>query len=95
MQHRSALLLAALVAFLSGWVSPAPLPAQEPETGELSGTVVDSETGEPVPGASVSLEDTTRHEDLTDEDGRFVLSPVSAGLHEVTVRHLAYGEHHQ
>ena len=100
--------IGAVLGLLVAGTAVGSLPAQQTSTmgtaasdpsasasGELSGRVVDFETGEPVSGASVVLEDGARVESVTNDDGRFVLSPVSAGLHEVTVRHLAYGEHHQ
>ena len=54
--------------------------------GSISGTVTVSETGEPLPGAKISLRGTPatrRQEALTGEDGSYVFPLLSAGLYIV------------
>ncbi len=58
-----------------------------PETGILSGTVVDAETGEAISGARVSLRSAqesnggmhAHHSAVTDENGEFVIEGIPAG----------------
>jgi hypothetical protein len=56
------------------------------------GRVVDFETGAPIASATVRLEEAGL-ERLTDEQGRFTFPEVPPGPHEITLAHLAYGEH--
>lgn len=76
-------LVVGLVAFA------APLAAQE--TRPVSGVVVDAETGAPVSEATVAIAGTGQSA-LTDAEGRFELSAVPLGDHELVLSHLAYGE---
>jgi len=58
--------------------------------GDISGTVIDADTHEPVAGAMVTLDDAARGRQ-TGQDGTFRLDGVSSGAHRVTVRLLGYG----
>ncbi len=51
------------------------------------GTVTDSETGNPIPGAVVTLTEQRR---ATGDDGRYVFRMVPAGSQPLTVRYLGY-----
>ena len=51
---------------------------------QVTGTVVDSETGEPIPGASVKVQGTTVGT-LTNTDGRFTLGNVPSGSKTIIV----------
>ncbi len=51
---------------------------------QVTGTVVDSETGEPIPGATVKVQGTTQGT-LTNADGKFTLSNVPASSKTITV----------
>lgn len=55
----------------------------------VMGTVRDGETMSPVAGAEVTIGDATV---LSDGRGSFLLPSLTAGLHEVRVQHMAYGE---
>jgi hypothetical protein len=57
----------------------------------VAGQLRDSETGQPISGATVSVPGTDRTA-LTDRDGRFSLPQVPVGSHEFVIQHLAYGE---
>ncbi len=69
----------------------------EPEEGVLTGVVTDAETGEPIPGALVTLE---YHElvrtQLTDEDGRYTFTdvPICFCLKDVSVSKSGYEDRH-
>lgn len=59
-------------------------------TGAIAGRVLTRSTGEPIAGAGVTMEGQNRF-GITGEDGRFVLSDLAPGSHELTVR--AVGAH--
>jgi iron complex outermembrane receptor protein len=60
--------------------------------GALSGTILDAETGDPVPAAGVFL-DNTAYGTLTDQQGTYLLSDLPAGRHVLTVRLIGYRVH--
>jgi hypothetical protein len=64
-----------------------PLSAQ----GSLVGTVNDYQSGEPLPGAVVSVMG-TKVEQITDSSGGFVLDGLPPGRHLVTTEYLGYGQ---
>ncbi|WP_176521696.1 TonB-dependent receptor [Longimonas halophila] len=57
--------------------------------GRLTGTVVDAETGMPLPDANVLLADASAGR-ATNEAGRFHFSPILAGEHQVVVTYVGY-----
>lgn len=59
-------------------------------TGAIAGRVLTRSTGKPVAGAGVTMEGEDRF-GITGDDGRFVLSDLAPGSHELTVR--AVGAH--
>ncbi|MEM9667189.1 MAG: carboxypeptidase-like regulatory domain-containing protein, partial [Bacteroidota bacterium] len=73
----------ALLAVFVLSLLPAVAWAQVP-TATLTGTVVDDETGEPLPGASVFIATSTRG-DVVDTEGRFELRGVPVGAHRLYV----------
>jgi len=58
-------------------------------TGSIVGIVTDLNTKRPISDATILLDDATRGV-KTNEDGRFQISGVEAGVHRVTVRKVAY-----
>jgi len=58
------------------------------ETGTISGTVRDKDTGEPLPGASVIVEG-TKLRAIADREGRYSID-VPVGIYSVTVRMVGY-----
>ncbi len=65
----------------------------EPETGSISGTVTDADTGEPVEGAWVTIEfHGATKAALTDSEGRYALDgiPICRCLKNVTVEKAGY-----
>lgn len=67
----------------------APAAAQPAEQAALYGTVVDAETGRPLPGAHVFLAGTT-HGTAADASGRFVLRQVPLGVQRLTASMVGY-----
>ena len=66
------------------------------QTSDIRGRVMDRETGQAVQDATVILEgQDTAFLVVTDNRGLFDFSEVNGGDYQVTVRHLAYGEHVQ
>ncbi|GAB4168429.1 MAG: TonB-dependent receptor [Calditrichia bacterium] len=59
------------------------------QNGKIRGTVVDAETGEPLLGANVVVENTMLGAS-TDADGYFVINDVPAGTHTVSVNYVGY-----
>lgn len=59
------------------------------QTGELSGTVIDSRTGEPLIGATVILEGTTIG-DATDENGRYFIDNIPAASYNIAVSYVGF-----
>ena len=57
--------------------------------GRIAGQVIEAETGAPVPGAQVVI-DQTSFGATTDAEGRYVISAVPAGVHAVTARRIGF-----
>ncbi|MBN1482623.1 TonB-dependent receptor [candidate division KSB1 bacterium] len=66
----------------------APLSAAT--TGKIAGKVIDKETGEPLPGANVTILD-TRYGAATDVDGDFYIINVPPGRYSVKATMMGYG----
>jgi TonB-linked SusC/RagA family outer membrane protein len=74
-------------------VVAAPLTAQEPARGSIAGTVVESESGRPIAGASVALAASgagAGAATVTDAAGRFRIEGVAAGPARLDVEQLGY-----
>ena len=69
-----------------GLIGATPALAQ---TGTLTGTVTDSETGDPVPGANVSFVDLNRGA-ATDVDGNYTIENVPVGTHTLRASFVGY-----
>ncbi len=87
MRRRFVGCLSALVATLL--VAAAGAAAQN---GTLAGTVLDSDTGEPVSGADVTVLGNAGGTAVTNQAGRFSLS-VGGGTHTVVVSMIGYRSH--
>ncbi len=59
------------------------------QNGRISGTVLDSKTGETLPGAMILIEGTTRGASA-DFDGKFVINNVPAGKVTLVVSYISY-----
>src|SRR5699024_3825785 len=59
------------------------------ETGIIIGTVFNAETGEPLPGASVYLEDTTIGA-ATNKEGDYKITGVEAGKYVLVAQFIGY-----
>lgn len=76
-----------LTAFLCAFVSVAGFA----QTSSLEGTVVDSESGEPLPGANVYIEELETG-DSADENGEFSITNIEDGTYNVTISYVGYQE---
>ena len=65
-------------------------PAAAQSTGQITGVVTDA-TGAPVAGAAVAVQGTTRG-DETSADGRFTITLVPAGAHQVKASKIGFAE---
>lgn len=68
------------------WLVPAEAKAQ---TGNVAGRIVDDVTREPIAGAQVAIAETGG---LTDDNGRFSITGVPAGVHVLRVTMIGYAE---
>ena len=59
------------------------------QTGKISGTILDSKTGETLPGATVLIEGTTKGASA-DFDGKFSINNVAAGKVTLVVNYISY-----
>jgi len=59
--------------------------------GTITGVVTDKQTGRPVRGASVTLDDTKRGV-MTDEGGKFRITGVASGTHRLTIRLIGFSK---
>ena len=59
------------------------------QTGTITGTVIDSETGEPLPGTNVIIPDLTLGA-ATDVDGSFTIEDVPVGTQTITASFVGY-----
>ncbi|MFY0684550.1 MAG: carboxypeptidase-like regulatory domain-containing protein [Balneola sp.] len=75
-----------LILTLLGFTS---LTAFAQEKGHISGTIVDSENGETIIGASVGITGTTRGS-ATDLDGNFAIRNLDPGTYSITISYISY-----
>ncbi len=68
-----------------------PAGIQAGETGKITGTVVDKETGNPLPGVNVIIEGTSMGA-ATDSKGEFFILFVSPGLYDVRFSFIGYSD---
>ncbi|MGD8309970.1 MAG: carboxypeptidase regulatory-like domain-containing protein, partial [Chromatiales bacterium] len=61
-----------------------------PDIGAVKGRVLDVDTGEPVPGASITPEGVPGFEAVTGQDGRFFLGGLPAGEYSLYARKAGY-----
>lgn len=66
-------------------------PAYGQQSGNISGTIVDAETGETVIGASVVIEGTIKG-DASDIDGKYNIRNVEAGEYTLIVSYISYAK---
>ncbi len=78
---------AALVAVCC--LMPAAVPAQGARTVAVTGTVRDTATGAPLPGAVVRIMELHR-EGRTHEDGSFLIGAVPPGTYRLVVQRIGY-----
>lgn len=60
-------------------------------TGQIKGTIVDKKTGEPVVGVSVLVVGTGRG-DMTDMDGKYIITQMEPGTYTLKISHVYYAE---
>ncbi|MEP7218768.1 MAG: carboxypeptidase regulatory-like domain-containing protein, partial [Bacteroidota bacterium] len=71
-------------------ITMAPLPAHAQQTGNITGTIVDASTGEPVIRATVRING-TKLGALTSTSGAYTVKNVPPGLYGITVSYVGYG----
>jgi len=77
-----------LTAAVAGLIGPTPVAAQ---TGAITGTVTNSQTGEPLPAAQVSVEGTGLGT-LTQPNGKFLILKVPTGSYTVSAVLIGYAD---
>lgn len=70
-------------------LEPAPVKRQPASSGSIKGRVVDFETTQPLPGATITVQETGRSV-LSDDRGYYVLTDLSAGVYTLTVTYAGY-----
>jgi len=85
----SAILLSFALSVALFFLSLGPIEAFGQSTGTIRGQVTEAGSGEPLPGASVIVEGSSRGT-ATDRDGRYSLSRVAAGTQTITASFLGY-----
>lgn len=60
------------------------------QSGKVSGTVKDAETGDPLPGANIIIGEDNPVGAATNIDGEFIITGVSAGQHVLRVSYIGY-----
>lgn len=94
--RRFPVLLLATVCLPAGTLAAQETPApEEREPGRLLIGVLDRGSSDPVPGVAVRLLTLEGEEALTDGDGRATVDAVPPGVHEIQLRHIAYGTRSQ
>ena len=71
------------------YASPSPDKTEEELAGSLKGTVTDSLTGQPLPGATISFPD-LKTDAITGRDGHFLIKSLPNGRFTVTVSYVGY-----
>lgn len=77
------------ITLSSGTMVIVKSPREEPAYGIIAGKIVDNETGEPLPGASIMLADASGGTS-SNRAGFFSLNKVMSGTHQVIVSYLGY-----
>ena len=84
----TALWVAAMLSI--GWSAPVDAQDQaKPSTVTVVGQVIDSESGQPLPGAVVEIDELNRRA-VSDQDGRFRLERIKPGVYAIEIRQLGY-----
>ena len=77
-----------------GVIAAAPPSAQAQNGGTVSGSITIKQSGQPIAGAQVFLQN-TRFGALTDQNGRFLIGSVPAGTYIATVQFIGYADRRQ
>ncbi len=88
----SSVLAAGLVCSTASVAHAQAGPGGVPAAGTIVGRVVDDASGEPVEGVAVVIDGPDRAGVVSTADGTFRFSGVAAGIYEMKVSHIAYGE---
>ena len=59
-------------------------------TGMIKGTIIDKETGEPIPFANVIIDMENKIGAVSDMDGRFTIKNLAPGKYDVTFKYIGY-----
>lgn len=78
-----------LILFLTGCYSTVTIPVFAGTTGKIIGQVIESATGEPLPGVNIIIDGTTLGA-ATDMDGSYFILNVPAGVYTLSVSFVGY-----
>ena len=79
----------AAILLIAGLLLGGALPAAAQDTGAVAGVVIDGETGDPLPGANVSIEGTTTGTS-TDLNGRYRIRGLDPGAYDVVFSFIGF-----
>lgn len=79
----------AVLLVLAGLLAAGPSPAWAQDTGSLAGVIVDGETGDPLPGANVTIQGTTTGT-ATDLNGRYTIPNLDPGAYDVVFSFIGF-----
>jgi hypothetical protein len=77
------------ITLSSGTIVIVRTPLDSPSYGSFAGKIVDEETGEPLPGASVMLADASGGTS-SNRSGHFALNRMMSGTHHIIISYLGY-----
>src|SRR5699024_8185646 len=78
-----------MFAYLMGMVLCAAVPVYEQQ---VSGTVTDEETGEPIPGANIYISELQTGA-ATDAEGMYEITNIEPGTYSLTASYVGYEEY--
>ena len=79
----------ALIGLLSGLLVGGASPAFAQGTGSIAGVIVDGETGDPLPGANVTIQSTSTGT-ATDLNGRYTVPSLDPGAYDVVFSFIGF-----
>jgi TonB-dependent receptor len=79
----------AIFLALAGLLAAGPSPAWAQSTGSLAGVIVDGETGDPLPGANVTIQGTSTGT-ATDLNGRYTIPNLDPGAYDVVFSFIGF-----
>lgn len=84
----------AAAALALGMLAAMPMESTAQQVGSVTGTITNKQSGQPLAGAQVFLQN-TRYGALTDAAGRFAIGSVPVGTYAATVQFLGFSDRRQ